>query len=136
MRFLKFSLLQFVIFAFSFIFVAGASFADEQIQMPLNRTTATKLTVRCAWAPHDSSVCRARASCIGHPQNRRCAKYCNVNPYDVVCGDFYHQAPQASEPSEGTPYPWAQSGTFCQEYPYHSVCRYEDGLFENQGFGY
>lgn len=79
----------------------------------------------CAWSPRHPEICAARAACHPNPRNRVCARYCVVNPYDVICGEVYHQPYQASPPSYGdSPYPWARSGGgFCAQNPGHIACQ-------------
>ncbi|RZA09062.1 MAG: hypothetical protein EOP11_02885 [Proteobacteria bacterium] len=76
----------------------------------------------CAWAPNNPSVCAARQDCRVHPLHGRCAKYCNVNPRDVVCGEYY-------QPSLPRVYPWEGSqggyqGGFCQQNPHNIACQH------------
>jgi hypothetical protein len=100
----------------------------------LNHLQGHRLTEECAWAPHDRSVCRARAFCVNDPLNKTCAKYCTVNPDDVVCGDSYRQIlPHVDPWRNDSPYPWARNGgPYCRRNAYSIFCISRQGKYYRQ----
>lgn len=113
--------MNFVSAFFCFLAISVSAMAKTAELPTLSLTDGEHLTARCAWAPNDASVCRARAACPHDVHSAKCAKYCKVNPYDVVCGYAYrHPAmPYRVQP----PYPWADERPFCVEHYYLQICQ-------------
>jgi hypothetical protein len=108
---------------------------DLQLAPPLpslNQYQGHRLAEQCAWAPNDRSVCRARTTCTTDLYGDTCAKYCTVNPDDVICGDAYRQIlPHVDPWTDDSPYPWARSGgTFCHRNAWSIHCLYRQGRYD------
>lgn len=123
---------------FSMITVAASvgSASEYAFQSWANLSKERGLYVQdyCAWAPREPGVCQARTACKSNPQGSVCARYCNVNPYDVVCGDSYRPHNPGSRQNDGnSPYPWARSrGGFCDQNPGHIACQH--GVWWDRGY--
>ena len=77
-------------FAFGLLFALATPVRAENMAPPY-----------CPWAPGNPAVCAGREVCKTRVHGKACALYCNVNPYDVVCGDVYRRdGDDGSNPSD------------------------------------